>query len=229
VSRRTVVVVGATGLVGGHLVRMLAADKTVERVVAPVRRAVTDWMHEPRIEAPVVDFDALAESERRLQAHQIFICLGTTMKVAGGKAAFRRVDFDYVVESARLAAEGGARDAFLVSSVGADPGSKVFYSRVKGEAEAAVSALPFTSVHILRPSVLVGERKQTRPGERVGITLGKLVTPMLVGPARRYRPIEGLAVARAMAVVSRRPEPGVHVLESERIAALGSDVEARPF
>lgn len=222
-SRRTVVVVGATGLVGGHLVRVLAADGTVERVVAPVRRAGTDWMHERRIEAPVVDFDALAQSNRWLQADQVFICLGTTMKVAGSKQAFRRVDFDYVVESARLAVEGGARDAFLVSSVGADANANVFYSRVKGEAEAAVSALPFTSVHILRPSVLVGERTESRPGERLGIAVGKLLTPVLVGPARRYRPIEALTVARAMAALSRQPEPGVHVLESEQIAALAHE------
>ena len=225
-SRRSVVVMGATGLVGGHLVQMLAADETVEKVVAPVRRAVTDWVHQRRIEAPVVDLDALSQSARRFQADQIFICLGTTMKVAGSKDAFRRVDFDYVVESARLAVEGGARDAYLVSSLGADSGSNVFYSRIKGEAEAAVSALPFRSVQILRPSVLVGERKTTRPGERIGIAVGRLLTPVLIGPARRYRPIEALTVARAMAAASRRPEPGVHVLESEEIAALGGEANS---
>jgi uncharacterized protein YbjT (DUF2867 family) len=222
-SRRIVVVMGATGLVGGHLVQVLAADETVEKVVAPVRRAVTDWVHQRRIEAPVVDLDALSQSSSRFQADQVFICLGTTMKVAGSKEAFRRVDFDYVVESARLAVEGGARDAYLVSSVGADPESKVFYSRIKGEAEAALSALPFRSVHIFRPSVLVGERKETRPGERFGIAVGKLLTPVLVGPARRYRPIEALTVARAMAAAARQPEPGVHVLESEEIAALAAE------
>jgi len=188
-----------------------------------VRRVTTDWVHQRRIQAPLVDLDALAQSADRFRADQIFICLGTTMKVAGSKDAFRRVDFDYVLESARLAAEAGARDVYLVSSIGADPGAKVFYSRVKGEAEAAVSALPFSSVNILRPSVLVGERKETRPGERVGIAVGKLLTPLLVGPARRYRPIEALAVARAMARISRKPEPGVHVLESEQIAALGAE------
>jgi len=217
------VVMGATGLVGGHLVQVLAAEETVEKVVAPVRRAVTDWLHQRRIEAPVVDPDALSQSARRFQADQVFICLGTTMKVAGSRDAFRRVDFDYVVESAHLAVEGGARDAFLVSSVGANSGSKVFYSRVKGEAEAAVSALPFRSVHILRPSVLVGDRKESRPGERLGIAVGKLLTPVLVGPARRYRPIEALTVARAMAVLSRQPDPGVHVLESEEIAVMGAE------
>ena len=222
-SRRIVVVMCATGLVGGHLVQVLAAEETVEKVVAPVRRAVTDWLHQRRIEAPVVDPDALSQSARRFQADQVFICLGTTMKVAGSRDAFRRVDFDYVVESAHLAVEGGARDAFLVSSVGANSGSKVFYSRVKGEAEAAVSALPFRSVHILRPSVLVGDRKESRPGERLGIAVGKLLTPVLVGPARRYRPIEALTVARAMAVLSRQPDPGVHVLESEEIAVMGAE------
>lgn len=226
-SRRTVVVVGATGLVGGHLVRVLAADATVERVIAPVRRPVTEWAHEDRIEAPVVDFDALADSAPSFRCHQIFVCLGTTMKVAGSEEAFRRVDLDYVVESARLAAASGAQDALLVSSLGADPQSRVFYSRTKGEAEAAVTALPFASVHVLRPSVLVGKRAQTRPGERLAMVLGGFVAPLMVGPARRYRPIDGLTVARAMAAIAEQPRPGAHVLESEAIEELGSKERAR--
>lgn len=221
-SRRTVVVLGGTGLVGSHLVEVLAADPDVERVVAPVRRPVPRWQHQPRIEAPVVDFEALAESAHRLECHQIFICLGSTMKKAGSREAFRRVDFDYVVQAAGLAVEGGARDALLVSSVGADARSAVFYSRTKGEAEEALRALPFRSLRILRPSVLVGERSESRPGERMGIAVGKLLTPLLVGPARRYRPIEGLTVARAMARVATKPEEGVRILESDEIQALGS-------
>jgi uncharacterized protein YbjT (DUF2867 family) len=212
---------GGTGLVGGHLVRLLAEDPDVDQVVAPVRRPVTRWLDRDGVEAPVVDFDALAAHADRLVCRQLFICLGTTMRKAGSKEAFRRVDLDYVVESARIAAEGGARDAFLVSSVGAAPGSAVFYSRIKGEAEQALRALPFRSTHILRPSVLVGARPEARPGELLGVALGRLLTPLLRGPARRYRPIDGLTVARAMARLAARPEEGVHVLESEEIQALG--------
>jgi uncharacterized protein YbjT (DUF2867 family) len=218
----TVLVAGGTGLVGGHLVRELVADDRVGRVVTPVRRATSNPAGTSRVEAPVVDFDALHESAELFEAAQAFICLGTTIKQAGSREAFRRVDFDYALHTARLAVDGGAREAFLVSSVGADAASRVFYSRVKGEIEAAVSALPFASVYIFRPSLLVGARVESRPGERVGAAFGRLVAPLMVGPARRYRPIEALTVARAMASVARKPLPGVHIVESEDIARIGA-------
>jgi uncharacterized protein YbjT (DUF2867 family) len=217
---RTTIVLGGTGLVGGHLVRVLSADEGVGAVVAPVRRAVTLWADDPRIAAPVVDFDALDDHRRWLTGDQLFICLGTTRKKAGSKEAFRRVDCDYVIHAARVAADAGVQEVFLVSSAGANAGSAVFYSRVKGEAEAAVSALPFRTAFLLRPSILVGDRQESRSAERMGIFVGRLLAPLMVGPARRYRPIEALAVACAMAHIAREPKPGVHVLESEQIQAL---------
>jgi uncharacterized protein YbjT (DUF2867 family) len=199
----------------------------VAGVVAPVRRPLT-----PRdlvgteagavpVATPVVDFGDLHASAGTFTADQVFICLGTTMRKAGSREAFRRVDFDAVVAAAEATLAAGARDAFLVSSVGADPAARGFYLRTKGEAEAAVAALPFRSVQIVRPSILTGQRRESRPLERIGILLARALTPIMVGSARRYRPIEAKRVARALVVIARDPRPGVHIHESERLAHLG--------
>lgn len=192
----------------------------MKSVRAPVRRPVERWADDPGVEAPVVDFEDLDAHASAFRADQLFVCLGTTLKKAGSREAFRRVDHDYVLACARLAAREGARDLFLVSSTGADSSSRIFYSRVKGEAEEAVSSLPFRSVYVFRPSVLTGQREEVRFGERLGIALGSLLAPLMVGPLRRYRPVAAASVAGAMAAASRSPEPGRHVVESEAIEAL---------
>jgi uncharacterized protein YbjT (DUF2867 family) len=132
------------------------------------------------------------------------------------------VDHDYVVALARRAAERGAARFLLVSSLGADPRSPVFYSRVKGETERDVVAVAFEAVHILRPSLLVGERTEHRPGERIAMVLFGGVAPLLAGPLRRYRPIPAEVVARAMRAAARRPDRGAHVHDSDRLAAMGA-------
>lgn len=217
---RRAVVVGATGLVGGHLVEALLDDPGVARIVAPGRRPVDRWRGRGDVVTPVVDFARLDTSA--FAGDQVFLCLGTTMRKAGSREAFRGVDFDAVVASAKAALAGGARDAFLVSSVGAGPRARGFYLRVKSEAEEAVAALPFRSVHVFRPSLLTGARAETRPTERVAELLGTLAGPLMVGPARRYRPIAAATVARAMARTAARPGEGLRVHESDEIQALGA-------
>lgn len=221
---RRVVVFGSTGLVGGHLTRLLASEADVGRLVAPVRRPPSSERAagNPKVDVPVVDFANLGTHADRLSADQVFICLGTTMKKAGSREAFRRVDFEAVVNAARVTLDGGARDVFLVSSVGADPAARGFYLRVKGEAEAALAALPFRSVHIARPSVLTGARTESRRAERAGIVFMKLLAPLMVGPTRRYRPIAAEDVARALVVLSRAPARAVHVHESDELTRLGA-------
>jgi uncharacterized protein YbjT (DUF2867 family) len=152
----------------------------------------------------------------------VFCCLGTTIRAAGSREAFRGVDFGYVVGAAQAAAENGARQLLLISAVGADPGSRVFYSRVKGEVEDAVGELPFRGTQIFRPSLLLGKREQFRLGERIAALALPLVSFLLVGPARKYRPIKASAVAAAMLKVATTEPPGVNVFESNRIAALAA-------
>lgn len=218
---RETLVLGGTGLVGAHLVELLSADPAVTHVRAPGRRPMTRREGSAKVDAPVVDLARPQATPEAFRGDQVFVCLGSTLRKAGSREAFRRVDFDLLVGTARAALEAGAREAFLVSSVGADPTARSFYLRVKGEAEEALSTLPFRCLHVFRPSVLTGNRTEFRPSERLGVVLGGVLAPLMVGRARRYRPIAALTVARAMARVAATPTHGRHVYESEEIAALG--------
>ena len=219
---KTALIAGATGLVGGHcLVRLLRAPE-YGGVVALTRRplATTD----PKLEQRVVEFDQLGrEGFDFPQVDDVFCCLGTTIKVAGSQAAFRQVDFVYVVSLASLALGRGAQQFLLVSSLGANPKSPIFYSRVKGETEAAVSALTFEGRQIFRPSILVGERREQRPGERAGIAVMRGVSFAMLGPLRKYRPIAAATVANAMVRVAVQAPSGVNVYESDVLERLGRE------
>lgn len=204
---------GATGLVGGSLLALLLEDPSVERVIAPTRRALAP---DPRLDNPVGA--AWPEGPR---VDEAYCALGTTRKDAGSDAAFRAVDFDLVLAFAKAAKAAGARRFGLVSSLGADASSRLLYPRTKGEAEAAVAALGFESVVVVRPSLLLGARAKPRLAERVSEPLLKAVGPLLVGPARKYRAIEGRTVARALIRLTRDAKPGVSVVESDAVESAG--------
>lgn len=214
---RRALIAGAQGLVGSHLLRLLLARAAWSGVVAPVRRPLTPA--HPKLSAPLVDFDRLDDFAPDTPIDDVFCCLGTTIAKAGSKAAFRRVDHDYVVAMARLAVRVGARHFVMVSALGASASSRVFYNRVKGEAEAAVLALPLPRTTIFRPSLLAGERSESRPAERAGLLFAKLVGPFLIGGLRRYRAVPAEDVAAAMAAVALEGEP-LGVVESEQIVTL---------
>lgn len=172
----------------------------------------------PRTARPVlVDFARLDDHADLFGVDQIFLCLGTTLKRAGSRQAFRAVDLDLVAELAKRALNSGAEDCLLVSSLGADPRARTFYSRVKGETERAVRALPWRTLAILRPSLLVGPRAERRPAERIAVAAARLLSPLLRGPLARYRPVRAEQVAEAMARLARHPRSGTHVYESEGI------------
>jgi uncharacterized protein YbjT (DUF2867 family) len=217
---KTAVVAGATGLVGGHLLRLLLAEPAYERVTVLVRRGLPVRHH--KLVQREIDFNLLAELGTVPRVHDVFCCLGTTIKKAGSRQAFSRVDFEYVRDLARAARSQGAAQFLLVSALSANPRSRVFYSRVKGEAEEAVKALGFPGVHVFQPSLLLGERAEFRAGERVAAVVGRLARPLLVGPLRPYRPIPAAAVARAMILVALENARGVHVYRSDHIARLGA-------
>jgi uncharacterized protein YbjT (DUF2867 family) len=205
---RTAIIAGATGLVGQSCVRRLSSDPTYSQVVALVRKrslATTANLIER-----VVRFDSLDLSDIAPGA-DVYCALGTTIRIAGSQPAFRHVDFGYVVELARKSAESGARQFAVVSSVGADASTRNFYLRTKGDMEAAISSMPFHAVHIFRPSLLLGNRPQPRPGERIAIALAAPLKFTLVGTLRKYRAIEADTVAAAMIAACREAAPGVHV------------------
>jgi uncharacterized protein YbjT (DUF2867 family) len=211
---RSVLVVGATGLVGRECVRQLLDHPEVARVVALVRRALPAELRGApggaKLEECVVDFDRLADHADAFRVEQIVCALGTTIKQAGSQERFRRVDFDYPLAVARLGLQHGARHFLLVSSLGASARSRVFYSRVKGELEDAVLALSYRSVTIVRPSLLLGERGEFRLGEAIAKRLAFLSPP-------KYKPVEARDVAAALVQAAARDEPGRRMIESAEI------------
>ncbi len=218
--KRTALLVGATGLVGSHCLRLLLADDDWSLVTVLARRRIP--ASHPKLFSRLVDFDRLSHISGFPRVTDVFCALGTTMSRAGSRNEFHKVDFGYVVETARLAALSGAKQLVLVSALGADRSSSLFYSRVKGEAEEAVRKLPFATVHIFRPSFLAGGRGESRPLERLAVATVSGLSFALVGPLRRYRPVDAAVIARAMIEAARRSEPGVHVHESDRIAAVAA-------
>lgn len=206
------IVAGATGLVGRALVRQLADDPAWREVRALVRRGPSGEAGGPTLVQVPVDYERLDPPPSWAAADQVFCALGTTIRQAGSQAAFRRVDYDYPVALARAARASGARHFLLVSAVGADPHSRVFYNRVKGEVETAIAELGFRSVTIARPSLLLGKRAEPRLGEQVGKVLG------LLAPAR-WRPVPAERVARALVEAAREDRPGVRIIENPELRA----------
>jgi uncharacterized protein YbjT (DUF2867 family) len=216
----TALIAGASGLVGGLLLRELLAAGEHRRVIAVGRRPVE--IEHAHLRQVTVDFSALEKAGDDLQADDVFCCLGTTMRRAGSRAAFRAVDHGAVLALAWAAKRAGARRFFLVSSLGADAASRSFYLRVKGETEEALMVLGFEVLNIFRPSLLLGPRTGSRPGERLAQAALWVAEPLLLGGLRKYRAIEAATVARAMLRVSfARGERGVRVFESDEIEDLG--------
>lgn len=208
-----ILLAGATGLVGGHALAQLLAVPDCSAVVAPTRRAL-DLVH-PKLLNPVVDFDQLPAQAPWWQVDAAICALGTTMKQAGSRAAFRRVDHDYPLAIAQLLRQHGATAFALNSALGADPGSRVFYNRVKGELERELQALGFASLTLVRPGLIGGERAQPRVAERLAGTLLHALGPLL---PRRYRINPAARVAAALVDNALRPRAGCHVVGSEQMA-----------
>jgi uncharacterized protein YbjT (DUF2867 family) len=210
---RSAVVAGGTGLVGGALLHLLGEDARYRSVTSLVRREVPA---PSGVAVQRADFERLDELALP-EADDAFCCLGTTRRAAGSAAAFRRVDLDYVVAFAQLAKRAGARRFMLVSSLGASASSPFLYPRTKGECEAAISAIGFTTVVILRPSFLLGARAHERAAEAVVLRVGQLIRPLLIGPLRKYAPVDAIAVARTLARAAATAPAGVMVIESDGI------------
>ena len=214
---RTALLAGATGLVGSHVLQFLLDDPEWSGVVTAGRRT-TPQRHD-KLEQRVLDLGAIEALGDLPHADDVFCCLGTTIKQAGSQQAFRRVDHDFVVGLARAGIRVGATQFLLVSAIGADPESRIFYSRVKGETETDVRKLPYRAVQIFRPSMLLGERPEFRLGERLAIMASPLLQLALVSRLRRYRPIQASDVARAVVRVAREAPRGPNVFEYDAMLA----------
>lgn len=207
----TLLLVGATGLVGRHVVDRALNDTRVTGVVALTRRPLAP---RPRLNNPIMNFDSLDERPSWWKADAVICTLGTTMRQAGSREAFRRVDFDHVLTVAEIARARGARAFVFNSSLGADPDARSFYLRVKGDAELALERMRFPSLTIVRPSVLIGRRGEFRPAERALIGALRLLRPVV---PRRYRAVPADHVASALLEAALIATPGLRVIESDQI------------
>lgn len=216
-SSRSVVLAGATGLIGSLILQALLADPSVARIQVLARRPL--GTSHPKLRVDVVDFSRLPALE---PVDEAYLALGTTIKLAGSQAAFRAVDLDANLAVARAAVAAGAERMALVSAVGADANSSVFYNRVKGELEDALKAMALRALVIAQPSLLLGDRRALnqppRSGEGFAAPIMKLISPVL---PRKYRPVQGESVALAL-VKTLPTAQGLVVLPSDELARLGS-------
>jgi uncharacterized protein YbjT (DUF2867 family) len=215
-------IAGATGLVGRALLEQLLEAPEYARVTALSRREIAA---PEKLTVELVDFDRPERWRKAVSGQHVFCCLGTTIKKAGSQAAFRKVDYELPLELARAARANGAFGFFVVTALGADEGSSIFYNRVKGELEARLKELDYPTLAIFRPSLLLGEREEARFGERVAAWASRPLSPLLGGSLRKYRPIAGRDVAAAMLSVARTAATlhaplGFAIYESDAIAEL---------
>jgi uncharacterized protein YbjT (DUF2867 family) len=205
-----VLLAGATGLTGEHLLDRLLNEPTITRVLAPSRRPLAKH---PHLENPVGD-PAVFLPQLNGRVDIAYCCLGTTIKQAGSEQAFRAVDLDMVVAFAKRAREMGARHLIVISALGADRRSSIFYNRVKGEMEYALRAQDWPQLTICRPSLLLGERTEPRLGEKVAGPLSRLIPG-------KYHGIEACQLARAMWRLALEEQDGVRIVESDELRKLG--------
>jgi uncharacterized protein YbjT (DUF2867 family) len=209
---KTVIILGATGQVGQALLQLALQHPEISRVVAPTRRPLPPHAN---LDNPLVDYDALPETAIWWKADLALCALGTTLRQAKSRAGFYRVDHDYVLAAAKLTKGAGTPAFGLVSSLGADASSRLFYLRTKGETEQALSTLGFASLVLVRPSLLIGgSRSSARHLEAFGLFLGKHLASLL---PRHYRAVTTTQVARALLEAGLGAPVGLQVIESEQL------------
>lgn len=213
--KKTALLIGSTGLTGSLLLDILLAGEDYGKVVSFVRKA-TGISH-PKLAEHVVDFDNAGTYKDFIGGDDFFCCMGTTIKKAGTQEAFARVDLQYPLDFARIAKQKGIKQYLIISSIGANPLSKNFYLRTKGQVEEGLKNLNFDTAIAVEPSFLTGERKEFRLGEKIGLYVMKVLSLFMVGKLRRYRSIEARQVARSMYDAAQAGLEGYYVLKSEQL------------
>jgi len=207
-QKNVAVVAGSTGLIGKYLLNVLLEDAFYDGIVALTRRPIA--IDSPKVEQRTVDYDRLTVADLAGATH-LFCCLGTTLKTAGSREAFRRVDYDYCARFAQLGREAGAVRLMLVSSAGASSKASSLYLKTKGETEDAVSGLGFEALHIFRPSMLMGQRDEERALERFLGGAFRGFEFLMKGALSKFRPMPAGVLSAAMAAAGERGETGIHI------------------
>ncbi|NOU89272.1 NAD(P)H-binding protein [Paenibacillus sp. LMG 31460] len=222
----TAIVAGGTGLVGRELIKLLLEDQAYTKVIALVRKnmQISHLRGNEKLVQIVTDFNNLEiviEQSDMEHAH-VFCTLGTTIKKAGSQEQFRKVDLDYPMRLGQMASTGKA-DAFaIVTAMGANRKSSIFYNRVKGEVEEGLRELKLRALYMLRPSLILGDRDETRLGEKLGSVVSRAISPLMIGRLRTYRPIHAKTIAMGLIQSAKSGQIGSHVLLSAQIAELAS-------
>ncbi len=207
---KTAVLVGASGLVGNEILQILLQDPHYEKVTLLVRKTLS--VQHPKVTEIIFDFEQMDAT--LVQGDDLFCALGTTLKVAGSKEAQYKIDCLYPLELGKIARANGFKGYHLVSSIGADAHSGNFYLRTKGELEKGLDALQFPLLSIARPSFLLGQRKENRIGERIGIILVQFFRILV---PKKYRGVTAFKVAKCLVNTSIGPAKGLQVFESDQI------------
>lgn len=203
---KTALLVGATGLVGGFVLEKLLNDDYFSQVIVLSRKHI--GKQHPKLREEIINFDALQKHTSVIKADIIFCCLGTTIKKAGSQAAFRKVDYEYPFRIAQIAKENGATSYLIISAMGSNKSSFIFYNRVKGEVEDAIAKLNYNTFHILQPSLISGDRQEKRTGEDVANKLFPVLNPLLIGSLSKYKSIKAEQIAKAMVFYAKSDEQG---------------------
>jgi uncharacterized protein YbjT (DUF2867 family) len=209
------IIAGASGLIGSKLLNILLQQAAYDEILILVRKELP--IADKKLVQLVIDFEKLDEYSGAIAGHAVFCCLGSTKKKTPDLTEYRKIDHDYPVKLAQLAKQNGVEQYHLVSAIGANSKSSNFYTKMKGETEEDIQKVGLKCLHIYQPSLLTGDRKESRPAERFAIGLMKIIDPILIGSLKKYRSIPAETVARAMFNESQKKEEGVFIHSSDKI------------
>jgi len=211
-------ILGASGLIGSELLKIILNDPSYINVKIVVRTKLP--IDNPKLSQIISDFDGLESNKEHLVGDVVFSCLGSTKAKTPDQKEYYKIDHDYPLKASGFALINGAKFLHIVSSLGANISSSSSYLKMKGETEEDISNLPFLGIHIYRPSLITGNRKEKRPLEDLGASLFSLINPLLLGPLRKYRSIAASEIAKAMAAQAKKEIQGIHIYPSNKIKEL---------
>ncbi|UOY92045.1 oxidoreductase [Ectobacillus sp. JY-23] len=213
--KRTALLLGASGLVGSELLQILLASEFYQKITVLVRRKL--HINHPKLVQIEIDFERMQEYGAHFEVDDVFSCLGTTIKKAKTQENFKKIDYGYTLAAGNLAKQYKAKQFLVISSINADASASVFYSRVKGETEEDLKKLHLPSLHIFRPSLLLGDRQEFRLGEKIAEKISTALPFLFKGPLRKYKPVHAKDVAGSMYKAALTEKNGIHTYESHML------------
>lgn len=217
---KTALIIGSTGLIGSQLLKILLESSEYEKVITFVKR--DSGIQHSKLKQHIIDFDKPETYKELVVGDDFFCTIGTTIKNAGSQEAFKKVDFEYPKQFANLALKSNIKQFLIISSLGADANSSNFYLKTKGEIQDFLKNCTFENVSVLQPSLLLGDRKEFRLGEKIGAFFMKLFSFLLIGNLKKYKPIQSEVVAKAMFSIAQKNYKGYHIIESNGIEEIAN-------